>query len=74
VGRLTPRARSARADVRSFARSALLRRPAAHCVDLRAASMAARDAGRSCYFRPLFDRPRCWATQRTPRSMALAAK
>jgi hypothetical protein len=36
--------------------------------------MAAREAGRSGYFRPLFDRPRCWATQRTPRSMALAAK
>jgi hypothetical protein len=28
---------------------------------------SARDAGRSSYFRPLFDRPRHWAAQRTPR-------
>jgi len=38
------------------------------------AAAAARDAGRSCYFRPLFDRPRHWAAQRTPRHMSLAAK
>jgi len=74
VGRLTPRLRSARADARNFARVATLRRPAAHCADLRDAATAARDAGRSCYFRPLFDRPRYWAAQRTPRSAPLAAK
>jgi len=61
-------------DVRSFARIGRLRRPAARYADLREAAMAAREAGRSCYFRPLFDRPRYWAAQRTPRSVPLAAK
>jgi len=36
-------------------------------VNVREVMIAARDAGRSCYFRPLFDRPRQWAAQRTPR-------
>jgi hypothetical protein len=34
---------------------------------MREVIIVARDAGRSCYFRPLFDRPRHWAAQRTPR-------
>jgi len=36
---------------------------------LRDVAEAAYDAGRSCYFRPLFDRPRQWAEQRAPRPM-----
>jgi hypothetical protein len=38
------------------------------------AAVAAREAGRSCYFRPLFDRPRHWAAQRTPRQASLGSK
>jgi hypothetical protein len=41
---------------------------------MRDAALAAREAGRSCYFRPLFDRPRHWAAQRTPRPAPTAAK
>jgi hypothetical protein len=41
---------------------------------MRDAAQAAREWGRSCYFRPLFDRPRHWAAQRMPRTTALALK
>jgi hypothetical protein len=76
VGRLTPALRRVRADARCFARSTIiLRRPIAQHVLLRDVAIAARDAGRSCYFRPLFDRPRHWAAQRTPRPVpTLTAK
>jgi len=41
---------------------------------MRDAALAAREAGRSCYFRPLFDRPRHWAEQRTPRNTPVTTK
>jgi hypothetical protein len=74
LGRLTPTLRQTRADARAWARTVILCRAAARYPDMRNAAFAAREAGRSCYFRPLFDRPRHWAAQRTPRSVPLAAK
>jgi hypothetical protein len=67
LGRLTHALRLARADARTCDRVSVVVRPAARPTKLREIVGVARDAGRSCYFRPLFDRPRHWAAQRTPR-------
>jgi hypothetical protein len=67
VGRLTQSLRRARADARTCDRATPPRREPARATRLREIISVARDAGRSCYFRPLFDRPRQWAAQRTPR-------
>ena len=68
MGRLTPSLRQARADARTYDRVAPVRRARSYASQrMRDAMTSARDAGRSCYFRPLFDRPRHWAAQRTPR-------
>jgi hypothetical protein len=67
VGRLTQAARQGRADARTCDRVTVDGRTAARTTKLREIVWVARDAGRSCYFRPLFDRPRQWAAQRTPR-------
>ena len=68
VGRLTPTWRRLRADPRSCTRVAGLSRPAARAPAMHEVAFSARYAGRSCYLRPLFDRPRQWAAQRTPRA------
>jgi hypothetical protein len=68
LGRLTQALRQARADPRICDRVALAPRAPARAARMRDVIILARDAGRSCYFRPLFDRPRQWAAQRTPRS------
>jgi hypothetical protein len=60
--------RQARADAHACERVSVVARAAARPTRLREIVGLARDAGRSCYFRPLFDRPRQWAAQRTPRS------
>jgi len=67
MGRLTQARRQARADPQACDRVAPVRRAPARTMSMREAIIVARDAGRSCYFRPLFDRPRQWAAQRTPR-------
>jgi hypothetical protein len=67
MGRLTPALRQARSDPRSCDRVPPVGRAPARTTKLREIIGVARDAGRSCYFRPLFDRPRQWAAQRTPR-------
>jgi hypothetical protein len=74
MGRLTPALRQRRVDARACDRTVVARRPANHYPCMRDAAIAAREAGRSCYFRPLFDRPRHWAAQRTPRPAPTAAK
>ena len=67
MGRLTQALRQARADPRTCDRVTLLRRAASRTRNMRELIAVVRDAGRSCYLRPLFDRPRQWAAQRTPR-------
>jgi len=77
MGRLRhigPAVRQSRADARVWARNARATRSMNSYPHMHDAAIAARDAGRSCYFRPLFDRPRHWAAQRTPRSLLPAAK
>jgi hypothetical protein len=74
VGRLTQVLRRARADARTCDRATPLSRDRARATPLREIISVARDAGRSCYFRPLFDRPRQWAAQRTPRPTPTAHK
>jgi hypothetical protein len=70
MGRLNPALRSARIDPSRCARITPQRRASCHALTLRQVAEAAFDAGRSCYFRPLFDRPRQWAEQRSPRPTA----
>jgi hypothetical protein len=72
MGRLTPSIRRSRVDASAWARGAVLRRASSHYPQMHDAAVAAREAGRSCYFRPLFDRPRRWAAQRTPRQVFTA--
>ena len=67
MGRLTQALRRARADPQACDRVAPVRRAPTRTMSMRAVVIVARDAGRSSYFRPLFDRPRQWAAQRTPR-------
>lgn len=68
MGRLTTSLREARTDPALAARVRLApRRPSACSLGLPNVAEAAYYAGRSCYFRPLFDRPRQWAAQRSPR-------
>jgi hypothetical protein len=74
MGRLTSTLRLSRADPGAWARGARVERTEAPYPYMHDAAAAARDAGRSCYFRPLFDRPRHWAAQRTPRQATVAAK
>jgi len=74
MGRLTPEVRQGRTDPHTCARRVIARRATTHYPCMRDAALAAREAGRSCYFRPLFDRPRHWAAQRTPRPAPTAAK
>jgi hypothetical protein len=62
--------RRARIDPALCVRCAPPRRDARTGLTLREVATAAYDAGRSCYFRPLFDRPRQWAEQRSPRPAA----
>jgi len=70
MGRLTATLREARIDPSRCARITPQPRLSRCRLDLREVASAAFDAGRSCYFRPLFDRPRQWAEQRAPRSAA----
>lgn len=67
MGRLTSELRRSRVDARAWSRRAAVHRASNHYPHMHDAAVAAREAGRSCYFRPLFDRPRHWAAQRTPR-------
>jgi hypothetical protein len=67
VGRLTPTLRQLRVDPRDCHRVITAPRAAGRST-LHQVTISARYAGRSCYLRPLFDRPRQWAAQRTPRS------
>jgi len=69
VGRLTLALRQLRADARLCGRAGSASRARARLVTTHDVAISARYAGRSCYLRPLFDRPRQWAAQRTPRSM-----
>jgi hypothetical protein len=66
--------RHGRADARTCNRVPPVARAAARTTKLREIIGVARDAGRSSYFRPLFDRPRQWAAQRTPRPTPTAQK
>lgn len=66
MGRLTQSLRRARASAQACDRVSLTLRATAR-IKMREVIVIARDAGRSCYLRPLFDRPRQWAAQRTPR-------
>jgi len=70
MGRLTPALRRTRIDPSRCARVTPRPRAASARDKLREVAEAAFDAGRSCYFRPLFDRPRQWAEQRSPRPTA----
>jgi hypothetical protein len=75
MGRLTPSQREARADPWLGSRIAPARERRAPCMlRLGAAAEAAYYTGRSCYFRPLFERPRQWAAQRSPRPIASVEK
>lgn len=74
MGRLTIAVRKSRADPRAWSRRAGVERPWSPYPRMHDAAVAAREAGRSCYFRPLFDRPRHWAAQRTPRQASLGSK
>jgi len=74
MGRLNASLRRSRVDVRAWSRHGRRHRPDTHYPCMHDAATAAREAGRSCYFRPLFDRPRHWAAQRTPRQATSAAK
>jgi len=70
MGRLNPALRLARVNPSHCARITPQRRALCPALTLREVAEAAFDAGRSCYFRPLFDRPRQWAEQRSPRPTA----
>jgi hypothetical protein len=70
MGRLNETVRRARIDPLHCARVTPQRRARCGTLTLREVAEAAFDAGRSCYFRPLFDRPRQWAEQRSPRPTA----
>jgi hypothetical protein len=70
MGRLTSEERKARIDPLLCVRITPQARASRCRLDLHEVAVAAFDAGRSCYFRPLFDRPRQWAEQRSPRSAA----
>jgi len=74
VGRLTLSLRRLRCDARLCDRSAVNARTVVRRIPMRDVLFTARDAGRSCYLRPLFDRPRRWAAQRTPRLTATIHK
>jgi hypothetical protein len=74
MGRLTPPLRRSRCSASAWSRRTGTTRLAARYPRMHDAAVAAREAGRSCYFRPLFDRPRHWAAQRTPRQAAPASK
>jgi len=74
VGRLTPSLRHSRADPQRCDRVTVTPRMPARPTKMRDVRFTARDAGRSCYLRPLFDRPRRWAAQRTPRLTATFQK
>jgi len=68
MGRLSVLSRESRADPSLASRRAPPRaRKAADSLNLLNVLEAAYFTGRSCYFRPLFDRPRQWAEQRSPR-------
>jgi len=68
MGRLTLALRQLRADARHWGRVGSAPRAMACPLTTRDVAISARYAGRSCYLRPLFDRPRQLAAQRTPRS------
>ena len=68
MGRLTLALRQLRADPQSWGRVGSALRAAGCLATTHDVAISARYAGRSCYLRPLFDRPRQWAAQRTPRS------
>ncbi len=72
MGRLTAVVRRSRVDAKAWSRRVAVGRASEHYPHMHDAAVAARDAGRSCYFRPLFDRPRHWAAQRTPRQTPAA--
>jgi len=74
MGRLTRTQRLSRADPCAWARGTREERAEVPYPRMHDAAVAARDVGRSCYFRPLFDRPRHWAAQRTPRQAPVATK
>lgn len=74
MGRLTIAIRRSRGDPHSCSRRARVERAWSPYPRMHDAAVAAREAGRSCYFRPLFDRPRHWAAQRTPRQASLGSK
>jgi hypothetical protein len=70
MGRLSEALRRARIDPMRCGRITPQGRANCTSLSLRDVAEAAYDAGRSCYFRPLFDRPRQWAEQRSPRASA----
>jgi hypothetical protein len=74
VGRLTPSLRRLRADPLLSDRVTVTPRMHSRRTTMRDVLFTARDAGRSCYLRPLFDRPRRWAAQRAPRLTATIHK
>jgi len=74
MGRLNVSVRRSRIDPGVWSRRGRPHRVCTGYPQMHDAAVAAREAGRSCYFRPLFDRPRHWAAQRTPRHASPAAK
>jgi len=68
MGRLTLALRQLRADACTWGRVGSAPRATARLVTTHDVAISARYAGRSCYLRPLCDRPRQWAAQRSPRS------
>jgi hypothetical protein len=75
MGRLTTLLRQARVDPSLGSRVTPPRPRMSGCsLGLDNVAEAAYYAGRSCYFRPLFDRPRQWAAQRSPRPAASVHK
>jgi hypothetical protein len=75
MGRLTTLLREARVDPSLGYRVTPPRSRRSGCsLSLRNVAEAAYYAGRSCYFRPLFDRPRQWAALRSPRAAAAVHK
>ena len=71
MGRLTTLLRESRVDPSQTSRLTPRRAPRPTCpLNLFDVAEAAYFTGRSCYFRPLFDRPRQWAEQRSPRPAA----
>ena len=74
MGRLTLALRQLRADPETWGRVGSAPRAAGRLVTTHDLVISARYAGRSCYLRPLFDRPRQWAAQRTPRSTSAIQK